>query len=588
MFNDDASHHVITNNSSNGMNSFTLFNDLTYSDDEDTDNWDGGETGERSFSSPDAAEAAALLDDIQTSIFASSQLPMHPLAREDSHVSDEGSYLAYSVSTVPGEEESKLSSYGSLETQPLEYFKQRTNGNAVVFRPSSLGFDTRHHEQGQQYQHQYQQSNNSATTSCYQSASSTRQHYQLYPPTPLPTTIVEESPVTSGTATDVTISPSTIADQNQKPNPEKERITRLLSEEATKKLRRHKRLKRIKKAAEAREAAVQKVRGTEQTTSCNDAIFAFVFMCHLMLVCVSAVVFGPGNLRDKIYGSLEMQGGRYHEDEDYNPFAGLQSDDVIIMYKPTNTADSSEEMTSVEENSPSISHIDYVNVIQLVCITSGYASLCSLLALGFMMMLSKSLLHVTLIFTIVVSTAWALLGWAFSSYRFIPTIGILALTLSFVYTIVVWDRIPFAATNLSVALKGMRSTLDIPFTGICVLMVSFLWTIWWICAFVGVFDFLNDDAELSDGWMAVVVGFFLFSYYWTIQVIKVRLAKGNISTSCSLNSLLMILTLHIAFLAKQHRALPKPPWPESSASGGVTKIHSQCVVMPSEDHFVVT
>jgi hypothetical protein len=227
-------------------------------------------------------------------------------------------------------------------------------------------------------------------------------------------------------------------------------------------------------------------------------------------------------------------------------------------------------------------------VIQLVCITSGYASLCSLLALGFMMMLSKSLLHVTLIFTIVVSTAWALLGWAFSSYRFIPTIGILALTLSFVYTIVVWDRIPFAATNLSVALKGMRSTLDIPFTGICVLMVSFLWTIWWICAFVGVFDFLNDDAELSDGWMAVVVGFFLFSYYWTIQVIKVRLAKGNISTSCSLNSLLMILTLHIAFLAKQHRALPKPPWPESSASGGVTKIHSQCVVMPSEDHFVVT
>ena len=85
----------------------------------------------------------------------------------------------------------------------------------------------------------------------------------------------------------------------------------------------------------------------------------------------------------------------------------------------------------------------------------------------------------------------------------------------------VWDRVPFAATNLNVALKGMRSTLDVPFVGLGVLAVTFLWTIWWICAFVGTFDFLNDDDELSNDWMSMVVIFFLFSYYWTFQVIKV-------------------------------------------------------------------
>ena len=85
----------------------------------------------------------------------------------------------------------------------------------------------------------------------------------------------------------------------------------------------------------------------------------------------------------------------------------------------------------------------------------------------------------------------------------------------------VWDRIAFAATNLSVALKGMRSTFDIPCVGYCVLAVTFLWTVWWIFALIGTLNFLSDDEEISDDLIYVVVAFFLFSYYWTFQVIKV-------------------------------------------------------------------
>ena len=518
--------------------SFALFNDLTYSDDDDTDEWDGGELGTGSFSSPDV-EAATMMDDVQNPISPSlQQPPMHPLARLESHHSDEGSFLAYSISSLPGDDETKTShvtTYGS--TEALDF---KSKAAAVIFRPSSLGFDhsSRPKPQQQQQQQKYQQyqqqqtkqylattpksitSENSRynkTTKSTNRKQSPHKSSCYAPATPLPSRD-NESPATSATATDTTLSPTS----ETKPHPEKERIARLLSVEATKKLRRHKRLKRIKKAAEAREAAVQKVRGVEQDpTGCNDALFAYIFLCQLFLVSASAMLFGQGALRDKIYASMGIDeknnGG---EVEDYNPFAGLQVDDVIITYRPSHS-----EETSIEESSTGISHIDYINVIQLACIASGYASLSSLLALGFMMMLSKNLLHAVLIFTIVVSMLWTLLGLTCSSYSFIPIIGFFALALSSFYTVVVWDRIPFAATNLSVALKGMRSTLDIPFVGFCILVVSFLWTIWWICAFIGVFNFVNDVDDLSNNWMSVVRVFFLFSYFWTIEVMKVSYCR---------------------------------------------------------------
>jgi hypothetical protein len=121
-----------------------------------------------------------------------------------------------------------------------------------------------------------------------------------------------------------------------------------------------------------------------------------------------------------------------------------------------------------------------------------------------------------------VSLVWTILGFAYGSrYVVIPVSGAVSLTLSLLYTVTVWDRISFAATNLSVALKVLRETLVIIFVGLCVLAMTFLWTIWWMCAFIGTFNFLNDDEGLSNDWMSVVVAFYFFSYYWTFQVIKV-------------------------------------------------------------------
>ena len=73
----------------------------------------------------------------------------------------------------------------------------------------------------------------------------------------------------------------------------------------------------------------------------------------------------------------------------------------------------------------------------------------------------------------------------------------------------------------SCRLLNCRFNKLIPCAGVGVLALTFAWTIWWICAFVGTFNFLNGAEELSNGWMSVVMVFFVFSYYWTFQVIKV-------------------------------------------------------------------
>jgi hypothetical protein len=610
---------------------FTLFNDLTYSDDEEGVDWREMEQsfgGDSHTSSPDTA---ALLNEIQQAMLPTREAPysyndfdgdhqqeqlhlMHPLAHYDSFRNsegDEGSQLAYSI-TSSVMSSPNTTNYGSLEPAApyFDYNNNNSNSNnntakstAVIFRspptvfhstdlPSPMITSTVPTNALPQYlkpklpqpQHTRVEKGmvpptQSSTNAIHRRLKSkydkvkanTKGILKLYHPiTPLPS-ITNDSPATSATATDTTESPNeniVLIDPHQYPYPHPPHLHppplppppnagKCLNQDDVhiKRQRKHRRLRRIQKAAEAREGLVQKVRGVEQqqqqqqspshsstssssSSCCNGSIFAYAFLCQFLLVSMSALAFGSGALWDMIHPSTE----EYYDDggssssssttsttnADRNPFAGLETDDVIItdggMVRGGGGASGNRRggdgnLISVTDG---ISDIDFINVIQLVCIASGYACLCSLLSLGFMMMLSKNALHVMLMFTIAVCVAWTIMGLAFSPNWINPLVGALASTLILVYTVVVWDRIAFAATNLSVALKGMRSTFDIPCVGYCVLAVTFLWTVWWIFALIGTLNFLSDDEEISDDLIYVVVAFFLFSYYWTFQVIKVR------------------------------------------------------------------
>ena len=458
-------------------------NDLTYSDDENDSIWD---LLEKNNISPEGQEPPASLN----YLFPPQDQLFHPLARSESYfsaISDEGSHLAYSVLSIPGEEERVNTSYGSIE----DPFKK------PGFRHAPSLVDRKQHMPIQQ-----------ALPKPEVSTTNDKNINQYRILSPLPTHH-EETPLTSATATDVTISPATEG--------EHQRIRSILELEAKQKLRKQKRLKRIKKAARAREAEVDRVRGVDQTNGKqHDAIFGWIFVVQFVMVTMGALIFGPGALSADMLNKMEVK-------DDYNPFAGLESDDIVIISSLPAASFIDEVEGFDASDAKTISHIDYLNIIELVAIASGYASLCSLLALGFMMMLSKNIFHIMLVFTVVASMIFTILSVMIGHGWIIPIIGTTALVSSFIYTSVVWDRIPFAATNLKVALKSMKSNIDVPLVGVGALSMSFIWTIWCTYSFVGVFDFLSDNGQLSDNWMVVVVGFYLFSYWWTIQVIKVRI-----------------------------------------------------------------
>ncbi len=472
--------------------SFDIFNDLTYSDDDSSDDLQSSPSD-----SPPQFQFQGIPQQKQRKL-------IHPLARSTSdsyQQTDDESCLQYSISTTLLDDQSKASScYGSV--------------NAVVFRSSAPVFDSPERAQENTPQREHlpllppslrRQVDNSHPERPSKGNYKMNNSYAELPSPPFPSS--EDSPQTS--VTDAT--------QSSSSNMEEKCRSVVLED---KKRKRERRLKRIRKAAEARDAAVQKVRGVQQE-GCNDSLFAFLFLCQFLLVSMAAMAFGPAAIHDKLLGAMADQEGMEH---DYNPFAGLQSDDVIVtgLYEQPKMdgGDMADDLGG--RGDERISYIDYVNVIQLICIASGYASISSMFALGFMMMLARNILQAILIFTVAVCLSWSVLGLTLSNNFFIPAVGIFALLMSACYAWVVWDRIPFAATNLSVALKGMRGTLDIPLLGVCNLVATFAWTICWICAFFGASDYLWNEEELSNDWMVVVVIFFFFSYYWTTQVIKVR------------------------------------------------------------------
>ena len=173
-------------------------------------------------------------------------------------------------------------------------------------------------------------------------------------------------------------------------------------------------------------------------------------------------------------------------------------------------------------------YVDYTNALQLLCITGLYATVLSALAIGMMMILSTTFIPTVLCVTVVMCIVSCTMMIALSHYTVLPLLALTALAISLAYSIVVWDRIPFATTNLHTALVGIKSNPDVLLVGFIMMLVSFMGTITWAIAFLGIYDNYLDNSyhELSNNitWegLSMCVGM-LASYIWAFHVILVRL-----------------------------------------------------------------
>lgn len=184
--------------------------------------------------------------------------------------------------------------------------------------------------------------------------------------------------------------------------------------------------------------------------------------------------------------------------------------------------------SSATSGEPASFTIDYRNAIALIGASGIYACVLSYLSFGFMLIMSRALIHVTLVFSILLSVAWGMLGLTIDPYGMISIMGFGALLLTLAYTIYNWQRVPFASTNLHTALCAMRCTSDITILGMAAIMVSFAWCILWSMAFIGSVD-MYDPGKCTNQRLCLfevpmlrigLYGFFIISFYWTNTVIK--------------------------------------------------------------------
>jgi hypothetical protein len=261
----------------------------------------------------------------------------------------------------------------------------------------------------------------------------------------------------------------------------------------------------------------------QDSSTCHDSIFAALFLVQLVLVIFCAIHFGSGVV---LFDQKWSPFSRDTQDNDGSRFLGTADDDASL----------SDFVNGIKGPAKQISQaatsfvLNYQAVMSIVGITGLYASILSLLTVGFMLIIVKSLIQTVLVFCILLSLAWGVIGYALApQHGLVPIMGFVALILMVGYTVVVWDRIPFSATNLHMALVAMQSTADITLLGMSMILVAFAWCLVWCMAFIGLVDTLDvcepgdkacrDDLVNHNNVFLYIV--FFLSFCWTNQVIKV-------------------------------------------------------------------
>ncbi len=324
-------------------------------------------------------------------------------------------------------------------------------------------------------------------------------------------------------------------------------------------LNRELRLKQQQQAA--RERAVCQIRGQpQQVTTWQDAAYAILFVTQLVVVVVFAIVFGMKMIQwnavaleegDAMIGRAGMQalsGGtrrfrflaalwhnattgqiQYQDDSISNRDA---PDDVTLHVRVpssiAHTVTAATTSTSSDDSSIFDFTFDYQNVISLVGITGFYACIFTYISFGFMLILARALIQVMLVFSILMSLAWGIIGLTLDPYGVISVMGFAALLLTLGYTMYNWSRIPFAATNLHTALSAIRCTADITILGVISLLVAFGWCMVWSTAFVGIVNSINaaecNQKDACEPHLTLrhtpLYLLLLFSFYWTHLVIR--------------------------------------------------------------------
>lgn len=169
--------------------------------------------------------------------------------------------------------------------------------------------------------------------------------------------------------------------------------------------------------------------------------------------------------------------------------------------------------------------VEFSGLLYIVLIAGVVALLISAGALSIMTRYSQFLVQFSVLFSMFSSLAMAVI-FGFHSQGGAALIAFVMFLLSAFYAWWIWSRIPFASSNLKTALTAVRANLGVAVIAYGLVIVAVGWTLLWMIALIGVYT-RTADCDKNGTCTGSLRGgdelFFLLSFYWTQQVIKVRL-----------------------------------------------------------------
>lgn len=243
-------------------------------------------------------------------------------------------------------------------------------------------------------------------------------------------------------------------------------------------------------------------RGEKQPGTCQDMFWAILFYAHLGAIGAVTAKYAPLMKEELAEG---------YADGYQNNGRRLSS---ISRFLEDNGGENQQEDAELDFGMDAIWFI--------LGISGLFSCLISTVAMMFMMSFAQGLIKMALFFNVLITALLALLALS-SGEGSLALMSGFAFLFSLYYAYVVWNRIPFAASNLVTAISAVRANMGLAFFAYSNLIVSFLWSVWWAIAFIGtsyIVGNCNPDGTCEgqlNGW---AVFLFLVSYFWTAQVIK--------------------------------------------------------------------
>jgi len=253
-----------------------------------------------------------------------------------------------------------------------------------------------------------------------------------------------------------------------------------------------------------------------QRKRCNDVFFSVLFFVHLGIIGYFTATYAPV--------ALDLQLSTYNNSSNNN-----------------NNGNNYYNVNNINNDNGGQLFGDGISIrscLILVAIAGGITFVLSEFVMVIFLYCAHGLITTALILNIL-SMCLILAGGIVVQNPIAIVIGSLAVILATWFTCSVWNRIPFAAANLRTATRAIRDNLGVTIFAFLSLILSFLWNIWFMFTFS---SFLIVEKEINnnnqqngnqgnydnlvqqkDPDFFFILFFFFVSYYWTFQIIKVRL-----------------------------------------------------------------